>query len=301
MISSNSELEIAALKYLQATIIRYLKLIYNKNYNKIKSRKNVKKIIDKIKNISDQISYNISEILMQPLDNLDNNEIKLINNLIDKIKNISDQQIHDDISQIQPVDLGNSGINDGELPAYISQNEDLKYFQQAIQEIHREIMHIHDLIESEMIIAVEDIFFPDGSILLVQIYFWKMTLELELGSFSLMKYVFRKIGLPYPNWILPTSTFEGHIFLNILKDAYEENLTVDEMFINKLMVQSRIQDTLDSWKTKNNSNIQKRIPILEEAVAAHLDGKFYLSVSALIPQIEGLLRDAINIGIIFDF
>ncbi|WP_251955738.1 HsdM family class I SAM-dependent methyltransferase [Nostoc commune] len=95
-------------------------------------------------------------------------------------------------------------------------------------------------------------------------------------------------------WILPTSTFECTTILQILDDGLEEGLTKDDIFLNKLMVSSRIEKTLESWIEKKNSNVKKRIPILEEAITAHLEGKYYLSVSTLMPQIEGILKDAVE-------
>ncbi|TVP61486.1 MAG: hypothetical protein EA343_14225 [Nodularia sp. (in: Bacteria)] len=98
----------------------------------------------------------------------------------------------------------------------------------------------------------------------------------------------------YPIWILPTSTFEGTSIVQILNDAYEEKLTIDEIFLKKLMISSKIKETLNNWIIKNNSHVEKRISILKEAVTAHLEEKYYLSVSALTPQIEGLLKDAVD-------
>lgn len=95
----------------------------------------------------------------------------------------------------------------------------------------------------------------------------------------------------YPNWILPTSTFDSETVLQVVKDDYKQQ-TPDKIFVDKLMVLSKIEETLDNWKNKRNSNVEKRFSILKEGVTAHLKEKYYLSVSALIPQIEGLLKDA---------
>jgi hypothetical protein len=96
----------------------------------------------------------------------------------------------------------------------------------------------------------------------------------------------------YPNWILPTSTFDSETVSQVVKDAYEQQLKSDKIFVDKLMVLSKIEETLDNWKNKRNSNVDKRFSILKEGVTAHLKEKYYLSVSVLIPQIEGLLKDA---------
>lgn len=94
-----------------------------------------------------------------------------------------------------------------------------------------------------------------------------------------------------PNWILPTSTFDSETVSQV-KDADEQQLAPDKIFVDKLMVLSKIEETLDNWKNKRNSNVEERFSILKEGITAHLKGKYYLSVSALIPQIEGLLKDA---------
>lgn len=96
----------------------------------------------------------------------------------------------------------------------------------------------------------------------------------------------------YPNWILPTSTFHSETVSQVVKDAYEQQLTPDQIFVDKLMVLSKIEETLDNWKNKRNSNVEERFPILKEGMTAYLKEKYYLSISALIPQIEGLLKDA---------
>jgi hypothetical protein len=94
-----------------------------------------------------------------------------------------------------------------------------------------------------------------------------------------------------PNWILPTSTFDSETVSQV-KDPDEQQLAPDKIFVDKLMVLSKIEETLDNWKNKRNSNVDKRFSILKEGVTAHLKEKYYLSVSVLIPQIEGLLKDA---------
>lgn len=55
------------------------------------------------------------------------------------------------------------------------------------------------------------------------------------------------------------------------------------------MTVDRINTTLKSWA--DNGNIQHRYPILKQALEAHNESNFFLSVSTLIPQVEGLIRD----------
>ncbi|MEH2445864.1 MAG: hypothetical protein V7K18_08775 [Nostoc sp.] len=110
-----------------------------------------------------------------------------------------------------------------------------------------------------------------------------------------------------PEWILPTSTFlilpeEVRECLRddikIIQDFFESNtgddINIDNLFINELMTTDRIHETLKSWQSVTNIKIQNRYPILEQALYAHKEGKFFLSVSTLIPQVEGIIRDTIE-------
>ncbi|MEH2462717.1 hypothetical protein [Nostoc sp.] len=110
-----------------------------------------------------------------------------------------------------------------------------------------------------------------------------------------------------PEWILPTSTFVilpekarecSRDDLQTIQDFFESNtgnhINIDDLFINRLMTIDRIHQTLKSWQSVTNIKIQNRYPILEQALYAHEEGKFFLSVSTLIPQVEGIIRDAIE-------
>jgi hypothetical protein len=101
-------------------------------------------------------------------------------------------------------------------------------------------------------------------------------------------------------WILPTSTLVivnkqfRYIFGDpyIIEDFFKSNPVNDQsivVLINKLMT---VDDILESWKDFNN--VQHRYPILKEALEAHNEGNFFLSVSTLIPQVEGVIRDIIE-------
>lgn len=50
-----------------------------------------------------------------------------------------------------------------------------------------------------------------------------------------------------------------------------------------------VRNLLAEWKGRKW--IKKRIPILEAAVNAHIEGKYELSIPALLPQIEGIIWD----------
>ncbi|WP_016950659.1 hypothetical protein [Anabaena sp. PCC 7108] len=116
-------------------------------------------------------------------------------------------------------------------------------------------------------------------------------------------------------WILPTSTIEMPTDYEAVMEYFPEQSSqledfliiwndfirsksrrdkndIDEFFINKLMTVDRINTTLSSWKEFNN--VQHRYPILKEALEAHNESNFFLSVSTLIPQVEGVIRDIIE-------
>lgn len=108
------------------------------------------------------------------------------------------------------VNLLNIKVFPKKLLAYTKQDEDIRNtFTKFISEIHREI---------------------DNMNLSIQV---DLTTDFEIEYAS-------------TGWILPTSTFDGYTFLETLKQADEENMTMDEMFIDKLMCQSRIEETLSS-------------------------------------------------------
>ena len=101
-----------------------------------------------------------------------------------------------------------------------------------------------------------------------------------------------------PEWLFPTSTTNVKMDLDKVKSFREDqkdqlsNIDVDFLFTDVLMDNNRIQQTLQLWESQ--SKISKRLPILKEAIEAHIDGKFYLSVATLIPQVEGVLRDSLT-------
>ncbi len=110
----------------------------------------------------------------------------------------------------------------------------------------------------------------------------------------------------FHGWLLPTSCFtlisqdENNTYgfkddLDIIGDFIDNNsnhLCLDDLFTNQLVVPKKIQEILEYWKKIDN--LKNRYHILEEGVQNHLDKKFSSSVSTLIPQVEGILRDAIE-------
>ncbi|MEG3955734.1 hypothetical protein [Microcoleus sp. herbarium2] len=104
-----------------------------------------------------------------------------------------------------------------------------------------------------------------------------------------------------PEWMFPTSTADVRSDITIIKSFLEGDFSnIDDLFVDRLMDNERVKKTLSVWK--KCPQISKRLPLIEEAIEAHIDRKFYLSVSALIPQVEGLLRDALqSMGLKIDF
>jgi hypothetical protein len=96
-----------------------------------------------------------------------------------------------------------------------------------------------------------------------------------------------------PEWIFPTSTASLNNDIATVKAFVESDYSsVDDLFIDTLMTNQRVKQTFNFWKKQ--PKISNRIPLIEEAIEAHIEKRFYLSVAALITQIEGLLRDALE-------
>lgn len=104
-----------------------------------------------------------------------------------------------------------------------------------------------------------------------------------------------------PEWMFPTSTADVRSDITIINSFVEGDFSnIDDLFVDRLMDNERVKKTLSVWK--KCPQISNRLPLIEEAIEAHIGGKFYLSVSALIPQVEGLLRDALqSMGLKIDF
>jgi len=93
-----------------------------------------------------------------------------------------------------------------------------------------------------------------------------------------------------PNWLWATST--ASITDDVELFSTSQYKDTDDFFINHLMDKKRIEQTLSNWQKE--SMIQKRYSILEQSIDAHIRKMFYLSVSTLLPQVEGLLRDILD-------
>ncbi len=279
---SDNEMKIFTLQDFQLRIISYLKIFINKNYSKIEnnqqySKKYLRNFLQEIESISNQVKSELDNELMDIQKDHDL-LFGYITTLLESVKNSSELSKKDVIEPVEeciqegeykysqmeisiPRTYNMEKLSKKQLIEFIQKYEDDIYinYQIQISNIWKKLSQMSNSIESAIIIDLEN-------------------------SFT-------------PIWILPTSTFEGFEgtpILQILDDGFEEGLTCDKIFLNKLMVSSRIIKTLESWTQKNNSCVKKRIAILKEAITAHLEEKYYLSVSTLIPQIEGLLKNAVE-------
>ena len=97
-----------------------------------------------------------------------------------------------------------------------------------------------------------------------------------------------------PEWVFPTSTANYHEDITIVEshNANNPSNNLDSLFVNALMSNQRVEETLASWLAQ--SKIAHRHIILKEGVECHLDEKFYASTSTLIPLVEGFLRDVLG-------
>lgn len=285
---SDNEIKIRALKFFQSRIVSYLQIIINKEYYRQENKKKyLTRLLGNINTIACQIHGDLIE--MQDDDSLFPSIITSIDSLLKSVNKSSELSKKDVTEQVKVI-VSEEFIEEGEykysqreifipktynmekssgreLRELIQQNEIYRDCQIKISEIWEELLEMSNSIDSDVIMTIEDA---------------------VIG-----KNINNEVEIP-PIWILPTSTFPIECTLEILTDGLEEGLTKDEIFLNKLMISCRIEETLNSWKEKKNSNVRKRIHILNEAITAHLERKYYLSVSTLIPQIEGLLEDAVK-------
>lgn len=71
-------------------------------------------------------------------------------------------------------------------------------------------------------------------------------------------------------------------------DADSIGSVIEEFVIGKYGDQE-INSLLARWKQR--APLRKRIPILEEVIEAHNKGQYFVSIAALLPQIEGIIAD----------
>lgn len=93
---------------------------------------------------------------------------------------------------------------------------------------------------------------------------------------------------PLPEFNLYASEI-ANIVNEYKKDSTSIQPKIDE-FVSRKFADKEIKSLLEQWKSR--AWLNKRIPILKEAIEAHLDGKYFIAISGLLPQIEGIIADA---------
>ena len=97
-----------------------------------------------------------------------------------------------------------------------------------------------------------------------------------------------------PEWLFPTCTANYYEDISIVEshNANNPSNNLDSLFINALMSNQRVKETLTSWLAQ--LKITHRHIILKEGIESHLDQRFYASTSTLMPLVEGFLRDVLG-------
>lgn len=96
-----------------------------------------------------------------------------------------------------------------------------------------------------------------------------------------------EIGYP-AHYEIPISTARKIVRYYQEHTLEETKYLVKEFFI-KFYDNNKIGEILRRWKEINW--VASRLRLLNEAVEAHVSGKYFLSVSTLLPQFEGIIAD----------
>ncbi len=91
-----------------------------------------------------------------------------------------------------------------------------------------------------------------------------------------------------------------HLYIDDMATAIDAAATQDDESVkaafDALMVERHteavLEEMFDSWHDR--TWIRKRLPIIEEGIKAHHEGRYLLSVPALLPQVEGLIVDGFS-------
>jgi hypothetical protein len=91
----------------------------------------------------------------------------------------------------------------------------------------------------------------------------------------------------------PNDSLDFHD-INSIIEAYDkygsEYIKNDiEKYFLKKFDQKEVNDILKNWE--ETKSFKNRLPILRQAINAHLEGNYYISVPAFLPQIEGIIVD----------
>lgn len=87
----------------------------------------------------------------------------------------------------------------------------------------------------------------------------------------------------------------GHLPIRLLDEITRDYQTgklspeeVEELFV-EFYDANQLQQIVATWR--QNAHFPHRVKILEQAVAAHAEGRYELSIPAILPQIEGVIAE----------
>jgi hypothetical protein len=88
-----------------------------------------------------------------------------------------------------------------------------------------------------------------------------------------------------------------HDEINWILEAYDTQDKTDvKVGLDNFMISrydaDKLNEMLSTWKS--NSLLQKRMKILEQVIESHINAKYFVSVPAILSQIEGILIDSNN-------
>jgi hypothetical protein len=110
-------------------------------------------------------------------------------------------------------------------------------------------------------------------------------LPIELDRWSLWFY---KMGWP------PIGSMPPRIAMEMGKACKNKKLSDQRNIVDSFMVEyftdHHINHILSTWKRRKS--LGTRISILEEAIEAHINGRYFVSVPTFLTQIEGVLSDS---------
>ncbi len=94
----------------------------------------------------------------------------------------------------------------------------------------------------------------------------------------------RELGWP-PHGEMNVAEAKRIVEADIIEKEELENM-INDYYLRKFNVEV-VSSFLVKWK--ENKIIEKRIPILEQAISAHISGNYFLSVCVLLSQLEGII------------
>lgn len=97
--------------------------------------------------------------------------------------------------------------------------------------------------------------------------------------------VLYKLKWPPPGFLPAILLDKLSLGLEIGQLADQEFDEIFVLFYNK----ERLQVILKAWSERDH--LSHRMKILTEAISAHIEGRFELSIPALLPQVEGIIAD----------